>query len=290
LGYPALGSIKRTADTSPKTNSQLVASMPEASTSSQDFPVHSSDHTSEQPKGLIPRIPSSYPSLKPENRYCKRCEIIKPHRTHHCRHCGTCVLKMDHHCPWVGVCVGARNYKYFFNFLQWSSLFVLFDMTTLIISISNHYSPKTGRHHDPQQIVMATVCGFFVLFCNGLLISHAHLIILNMTTIEHMGYHRNRERENARLALVLPWWDFTGKRKLREAWDKEWGRPNHEGSLWWLGARRNWESVMGTNVWGWFLPTSVSTQKDAGILYERNPRFDEGGNLRPRKYWPSELQ
>ena len=31
---------------------------------------------------------------------CKKCNVIKPLRTHHCSICGFCVLKMDHHCPW----------------------------------------------------------------------------------------------------------------------------------------------------------------------------------------------
>lgn len=31
---------------------------------------------------------------------CKRCNYVKPQRTHHCSICNSCVLKMDHHCPW----------------------------------------------------------------------------------------------------------------------------------------------------------------------------------------------
>jgi len=83
---------------------------------------------------------------------------------------------------------------------------------------------------------------------------------------------------------------YRGKRKVRDVWDREWGRSDKEGNLWWLGARRNWESVMGTNIWGWFFPITVPIQRDNGILYEQNPRFDEGGVLRPKKEWPSELQ
>jgi hypothetical protein len=30
-------------------------------------------------------------------RYCKKCNSIKPDRTHHCSSCNRCVLKMDHH-------------------------------------------------------------------------------------------------------------------------------------------------------------------------------------------------
>lgn len=30
-------------------------------------------------------------------RFCEKCQIIKPDRSHHCSVCGSCVLKMDHH-------------------------------------------------------------------------------------------------------------------------------------------------------------------------------------------------
>lgn len=35
------------------------------------------------------RNPPTTPILLPENRYCGRCKIVKPCRTHHCRSCGT---------------------------------------------------------------------------------------------------------------------------------------------------------------------------------------------------------
>lgn len=37
----------------------------------------------------LSRCPPTTPILLPENRYCFRCKIVKPYRTHHCRICGT---------------------------------------------------------------------------------------------------------------------------------------------------------------------------------------------------------
>lgn len=34
------------------------------------------------------------------DKYCKKCDAVKPKRAHHCSACGICVMKMDHHCPW----------------------------------------------------------------------------------------------------------------------------------------------------------------------------------------------
>ena len=43
------------------------------------------------------------------------------------------------------------------------------------------------------------------------------------------------------------------KRQIRAEWDKEWGKLNTEGNIWWLGgAKANWEYRMGRNRWGWF--------------------------------------
>jgi DHHC palmitoyltransferase len=37
-------------------------------------------------------------------RYCRKCNHMKPDRSHHCSVCGVCVLRMDHHCVFVATC------------------------------------------------------------------------------------------------------------------------------------------------------------------------------------------
>jgi hypothetical protein len=37
-------------------------------------------------------------------RHCKKCDNVKPPRSHHCNVCQQCVLNMDHHCPWYFLC------------------------------------------------------------------------------------------------------------------------------------------------------------------------------------------
>lgn len=53
-------------------------------------------------------------------RFCKKCQYMRPPRSHHCSVCGQCVMRMDHHCPWAGNCIGLKNHKYFFCFLFWT--------------------------------------------------------------------------------------------------------------------------------------------------------------------------
>ncbi|KAH9922222.1 DHHC palmitoyltransferase-domain-containing protein [Fomitopsis serialis] len=228
------------------------------------------------------RVPES-PVLRPENRYCWKEGFVKPLRAHHCAACGTCVLRYDHHCPWIGQCVGARNYKFFVIFLEWALLFCSWTFSTLVAD-----QAKSG-HVDPEKIVIIVLSAFFVLFTVSLLLSQARLIMLNTTTVESLRGQSVRDREKRVLARMHPWYALGAKRRTRQQWDQEWGRIDYEGNLWWLGSHRaNWESVMGTHVWQWFLP--IGRSPDDGLSYTPNPRHDPEGRWRPRREWPAELQ
>lgn len=51
---------------------------------------HGENGSARNPNSREPaRCPPATPILLPEFRYCSRCKIVKPHRTHHCRSCGT---------------------------------------------------------------------------------------------------------------------------------------------------------------------------------------------------------
>lgn len=69
-------------------------------------------------------------------RWCRRCEALKPPRAHHCKKCGRlvknicelcerndtdgysrCIPKMDHHCPWTSNCVSHFTFPHFIRFL-----------------------------------------------------------------------------------------------------------------------------------------------------------------------------
>lgn len=61
------------------------------SSHSPTLPAHAVPHSSGPPIGppAFTRRPTTTPVLLPEYRYCSRCQIVKPSRTHHCRSCGT---------------------------------------------------------------------------------------------------------------------------------------------------------------------------------------------------------
>lgn len=235
------------------------------------------------------RRPSTTPVLAPEYRFCNKDKIIKPPRTHHCRACGTCVLKYDHHCPWVGHCVGAYNHKFFVNFVQWAAVLSFWMFATVLGLNIKSRTRSSAPAINPQHIVLLALTALFGLFCFLMFLTHVQLIMLNQTTVESLGFRSMQEREQDNLARMHHWYDCGAKRRTRRRWDKEWGRVGKEGNLWWLGSRRaNWESVMGKNVWWWFLP--VGRGLEDGVNFPTNPRFDKQGRWRRRREWPSDLR
>jgi palmitoyltransferase len=198
------------------------------------------------------------------------------------------VLKFDHHCPWIGQCVGARNHKFFVNFLQWSSLFCIWTFATLVALIPQE-SKNDGTNIDPQHIVVIALAGLFFVFTVTLLLDHIRLICLNQTTVESLGFRDMREQESAALGRAFSWYQCGAKRRKKREWNEEWGVMDTEGNLWWLGSSRtNWESVMGKPVLWWILPIGRSASD--GLEYPTNPRFDAEGRWRRRKEWPEDLQ
>ena len=51
------------------------------------------------------------------SKKCKKCNSLKPPKSHHCSTCRRCIARMDHHCPWVNNCVGFYTQKHFILFL-----------------------------------------------------------------------------------------------------------------------------------------------------------------------------
>ncbi|GAA5842481.1 hypothetical protein JCM11251_007326 [Rhodosporidiobolus azoricus] len=259
------------------------------------FPEPEEDYEPVKPL-RVERVPQKVPILTEQYRYDAREGRLRPYRSHRCRHCAAVVLKMDHHCPWVGSCVGARNYKYFYNFLQYSSTYCLFVFLTLLIAQTlplGTFDPPTRPYPgaDGQQIAIIAVSFLFFLFTGSLFFAHTRLILRNMTTIEEISMNRMKQRERTALNSAYGFWALREKSKIRKAWNRQWGRHGKEGNLWWLGSKRaNWEAVMGKDKLPWLFPIPARPTPDDGLYYPPNPRFSKEGCWRPRREWPKELR
>lgn len=81
-------------------------------------------------EGFAQNLPTTNKTVDNTVRYCDKCRLIKPDRTHHCSVCGECILKMDHHCPWINNCVNFTNYKCFILFLGYALLYCIYVSLT----------------------------------------------------------------------------------------------------------------------------------------------------------------
>lgn len=130
-------------------------------------------------------------------RYCKKCRLYKPPRSHHCSACGTCVLRMDHHCPWIGSCVGFFNHGHFFRFILWTCAASYSFMTVCIYKFAVMLevyeliplSDENGRWQLFQ--VMINLFNIVLLAIIGvaltvMAVQHFLGFIKNMTLIERL--------------------------------------------------------------------------------------------------------
>ncbi|KAF9292021.1 palmitoyltransferase for Vac8p [Mortierella alpina] len=126
-------------------------------------------------------------------RYCQKCKFEKPDRTHHCSSCKRCVLKMDHHCPWLNNCVGHKNYKAFYLFVLWTSIYcVTLVACTIPVVAEVVHLPYAENLFDPQWIFMILIGIVFGLCLVPFAIHHSLLIKSNKTTIESFEKHKYR--------------------------------------------------------------------------------------------------
>lgn len=94
--------------------------------------------------------PANFQKLESEwERYCQKCKLFKPERSHHCKTCNQCVLRMDHHCPWTYNCVGYGNSGHFLRFLGW----VLFATGYVMVELGKKVFQYYEDHHLPSYLI-----------------------------------------------------------------------------------------------------------------------------------------
>ncbi|KAI8971065.1 DHHC palmitoyltransferase-domain-containing protein [Pilobolus umbonatus] len=168
-------------------------------------------------------------------RFCQKCKLDKFDRTHHCRLCNRCVLKMDHHCPWINNCVGFNNYKQFYLFLFYASIYCIYIFSTILPYIISQLNEPLGvLGLNINWILMIFISGLFGLFLVPFTCFHTRQICKNRTTIEFYeksNYKLGRPR-HGRVDIM--------RSKYFNPWD--------------IGTRKNVEQVLGKPSWNLLLP------------------------------------
>ncbi|OCT45372.1 Palmitoyltransferase pfa3 [Cladophialophora carrionii] len=122
-------------------------------------------------------------------RFCKKCHVSKPDRTHHCSTCKRCVLKMDHHCPWLSTCLGLHNYKAFVLFLIYTSLFCWVCFANAAWWMWKELFEQSGYLDEiaPVNIILLSViAGIIGLVLTAFTGWHLYLCWKGQTTIEKL--------------------------------------------------------------------------------------------------------
>jgi len=114
---------------------------------------------------------------------CHTCHIVRPLRSKHCSVQKRCVSCFDHFCPYVNNTMGSRNYKYFILFMAFGLVGV--SMTAIACV---QYLMLVGRH----KWIIFQLCDYLVFTAFGVTMNayHAHLVLHNLTTNEHINKSR----------------------------------------------------------------------------------------------------
>jgi hypothetical protein len=156
-------------------------------------------------------LPTNTPQSKPESRdgqttlcrstrrkYCTKCNIHPPLRSHHCRICNACVATFDHHCLFLDTCIGERNHFRFWVFL----LLNVIGLHNALRIVGSGHVPKSLQNQQLRSwgvlILIAARFYFYpILFVGNVLFTiHTLLMVTNSTSFEfgkasgHIDYLR----------------------------------------------------------------------------------------------------
>lgn len=101
------------------------------------------------------------------DKFCSRCNLYVPHRSHHCRICQKCVLKRDHHCFFTATCIGHYNQRYFVVLCFYISTGCIWGVSEVI-----HYMRDASFADGTSQWDYVLPVTFFQWFTGGLPITH----------------------------------------------------------------------------------------------------------------------
>jgi hypothetical protein len=176
-------------------------------------------------------------------RYCNKCQMFKPDRTHHCKICGRCNLKMDHHCPWVNNCIGYRNHKFFILFIVYALACCIFVFVVTLTTIPA-FNANTPFAENFVIVLDCVISGALSIALTAFVGFHFFLLSNNYTTIEFLekrGFSPSKTHVN-----------FFN-----------------------LGAYENFKRSMGSNPILWLLPIGGISENDQGqgTRFDTNERF-----------------
>ncbi|KAF2806610.1 zf-DHHC-domain-containing protein [Mytilinidion resinicola] len=215
---------------------------------------------------------------KSRQRWCRRCEAVKPPRAHHCKVCKRCIPKMDHHCPWTANCVSHVTFPHFIRFLFYAVATMSYLEYFLYIrcaviwgnkDLPSYFGPTIVQYVHLFLLISVNSLTLFVLTI--LLIRNIWCLTVNTTTIEgwEIERHSTLVRRARHFGGFLDGPDGIRVRIKRQEFPYD------------IGIWANTKQGMGTgNILAWFWPLSASPSIESGLTFEENGFED------PSISWP----
>ncbi|KIW65309.1 hypothetical protein PV04_07580 [Phialophora macrospora] len=211
-------------------------------------------------------------------RYCRKCEAIKPPRSHHCRVCKRCIPKMDHHCPWTVNCVSHFTFPHFMRFL-WYAVFSMCYLEYFLYlragAIWENRNMPSYLGPSPGQIVhllVLMIVNTLTVFLVSITFFRAiYGLGANVTTIESWEIERHEQllRRARALGGYLDGPDGIRMKLVKQEFPYD------------IGIWNNICQGMGSaNPIAWFWPFSA-TPRTGGLVFETNGFEDPGTSWPP---------
>lgn len=223
--------------------------------------------------------------------------------------------------------------QFFFHFVFWVTMLEFYVLVSVAVLFSRGALQRDGYGQwtlDGFVISLFPVCTIFILFTFSLLVTHAYLLLTNLSTLDHLAFQRTNRREevalseyfsqkkkrtahdkslSARQRRTAGSNDFAEKRKMKKSWDRQFGKLKSEINLWKVEERVDratedkgeWRKLSSREAmlanWKqsmgdrwWMWVLPIGKSSNDGLDYPLNPRHGPLGEWRPRDQWPKELQ
>lgn len=162
-------------------------------------------------------------AMEVPTKYCKSCNIWRPPRAHHCRVCDGCIETQDHHCVWLNNCVGRRNYRYFFSYVGFATVYALLIMSCSLVHVGYYGRQNgltfgqslSGRTQERVAFAMFIYSVFALPYPGCLFGYHLFLVGRGETTREYLNSHKflpkDRHRPFSQQSLFMNWLAVLGR-------------------------------------------------------------------------------
>ncbi|KAF1995879.1 zf-DHHC-domain-containing protein [Amniculicola lignicola CBS 123094] len=205
---------------------------------------------------------------KTRQRWCRKCEAVKPPRAHHCKQCKRCIPKMDHHCPWTQNCVSHTTFPHFIRFLFYAVVCMSYLAYFLWIRFSllweNRHLPSylgPSIFHLGHLFLLIAANSFTLFALSMLLIRNIWCLAVNTTTIEgwEIERHKTLLRRSRAFGGFLDGPEGTRVRIERQEFPYD------------VGIWTNFKLGMGTaNMLAWFWPLAATPLVSTGLSFPIN--------------------